>query len=201
MSLAAGVGRQVAEAIAGRERAENAARARQAALGPASIAGLERAEWRRAEEAVRLLRSALTVAGLARVAAGVGVGRAAATVWVMPLEPADAHALAALVEHSERRSTPRPSSNGRRDSRAARRARVVAAARRRGVPGSRSRGGPGQADGRPAVLSGALPVRVPGTASLPPTRLKAPRHPTGDGLGGPRADTAAPTAVDEGAAT
>jgi hypothetical protein len=51
----------------------------------------------RAAEAARVLRSVLQSAGLGRVAAHVATGRAAPTVWLLPIEPADARDLAALI--------------------------------------------------------------------------------------------------------
>jgi hypothetical protein len=53
----------------------------------------------RAAEAARVLRAALQAAGLERIAAHVTTGGLAPTVW-LPLEPADARDLAALIDRS-----------------------------------------------------------------------------------------------------
>jgi hypothetical protein len=54
----------------------------------------------RAAEAARVLRAALQAAGLERIAAHVTTGGLAPTVCLLPLEPADARELAALIDRS-----------------------------------------------------------------------------------------------------
>jgi hypothetical protein len=54
----------------------------------------------RAAEAARVLQGALHAAGLDRIAAHVTTGRVAPKVWLLPLEPADARELAALIDRS-----------------------------------------------------------------------------------------------------
>jgi hypothetical protein len=55
-------------------------------------------DWQWAAEAARVLKAALVAAGL-HESAGL-VGRIAPTVWVQPLDPADARALAALIDRA-----------------------------------------------------------------------------------------------------
>jgi hypothetical protein len=57
-------------------------------------------DWRWAAEAARVLKAALVAAGLHEAAGLVTVGRIAPTVWVQPLDRADARALAALIDRA-----------------------------------------------------------------------------------------------------
>jgi len=97
----------------------------------------ERAEWQRAGEAVRLLRWALEAAGLSRLATQVVIGRMAPTVWVMPLHPADAGEVAAVIGGAARSGLEQPPAvllwdgpPSPKRNRTVRRAQVLAAAKR-----------------------------------------------------------------------